>query len=262
METYYTKMYYTKNQRQEFKDFMVDTDYSEELLKAHEDKLEDLKFRYEESEELYTHVAEWLQLWAEFIEFEEKSKDPNRFKQRGFNSLDEEKKRKHFHQNFPKLEKELTARTAEYEDRNGGEQFEIYGSHWKTYIQDLKNDYEQFKKNEKKEKAILRDKNTTMKVTTPSILKTTNRILKRKNEPQTPIQAAVRSSKFQRLDEKTITNSPMKKVLSTRKSRTPLKKRLRRSKVSNLTRAEGRQSSMAYALFFLIITLLNENFLI
>lgn len=59
------------------------TEYTEQLLTQHEEKLEDLKFRYTECEGLYEKTAKWMQLWSEFVQFEEKTKDPLRFKQRG-----------------------------------------------------------------------------------------------------------------------------------------------------------------------------------
>ena len=72
------------------------TDFNEDLLKQHEEKLDDLKFRFEENEELFEKMARWMHVWGDFLAFEETTKDPNRFKARGYSMLEEEKRRKVF----------------------------------------------------------------------------------------------------------------------------------------------------------------------
>jgi hypothetical protein len=152
---YNAKMY--MNVDEGFGEHMRDTDYTETLLKLHEDHLEDLKFRYHESQTLFEALAKWMNLWEMFIAFEERTKDPNRFKTRGYNSLEEEKMRKQFTQQFPRLEDELARNAAEFESRNGGEAFMVHGVLWSDYLKTLRSDYEAFKANEKKEKQIIRD---------------------------------------------------------------------------------------------------------
>lgn len=59
------------------------TDYTEDLLMRHEQKKEELEFEFQESQVLFEKTAKWIKLWGDFIQFEEKTKDPARFKVRG-----------------------------------------------------------------------------------------------------------------------------------------------------------------------------------
>jgi hypothetical protein len=71
--------------------------------------------------------------------------------------LDEEKQRKNFEKNLPKLEEELSNLASEYSKMNGGKMYTIRGSHFADYIQHVKNEFEESKKKEKLEKQIIRD---------------------------------------------------------------------------------------------------------
>ena len=44
------------------------TNYNEELLTQHEQKLEDLKFKYDEGIALYEKTSKWMDLWNEYVE--------------------------------------------------------------------------------------------------------------------------------------------------------------------------------------------------
>lgn len=83
--------------------------------------------------------------------------DPQRFKQRGYNSLKEEQQRKVFQNQLPKLENELNALTADYREMNGGHEFTVYGLSFADYVHTRRVDYEESKESERKEKQILRD---------------------------------------------------------------------------------------------------------
>ena len=131
--------------------------YDEDLLKQHEEKLEDLQFRHTESEGLYEKMAKWIELWNQFIEFEEKTKDPLRLKQRGYNMLEEERQRKAFNSALPKLEDELVGLAKEYERNTGGQVFMIYDDPFAEFIYKKKLDHEDNKQNQRKEKQIMRD---------------------------------------------------------------------------------------------------------
>lgn len=73
---------------------------NEELLEAHEEKLEQLRFVYAESADLFDRVSEWSKVWKDYCDFEKKTQDPQRFKERGYSMLEEERQRKTFKVNF------------------------------------------------------------------------------------------------------------------------------------------------------------------
>jgi hypothetical protein len=264
ISVYFDKLYCSDSEIANFDEFFKRKDFTEDLLKIHEDKLEDLKFKYDESQSLYEKTAKWLDFWQQFILFEEKTKDPNRFKVRGYNGLEEEKARKQFQSQFPKLEDELKKHAEEYRKTNGGELFTVYGYQWNVYLDILRKDYEQHKQNEKNEKkattatkttACSTFKNTILvnkhlsKLATPSFQKSS---IKRKNNEcitsalgqQTP--SLIRNSKLQRtesINENTMTSTIIsvtpkanRFLLNSknvkRKSRTPLKNRLRQTRVA------------------------------
>lgn len=72
--------------------------------------------------------------------------------------LEEEKQRKVFNTQLPKLEEELTALTREYREMNGGGvEFTIYGLSFADFVHTKRVDYEESKELERKEKQIMRD---------------------------------------------------------------------------------------------------------
>jgi protein regulator of cytokinesis 1 len=132
------------------------SDFNEDLLTEHEKKLEDLKFCYEESQSLYEKVTKWMELWEEYMQFEEKTKDPQRFKQRGYNMLEEERQRKVFKVQLPKLEDEIVQLAQEYTE-NCEKEFTVYGMNFMDFMNHKKQLYEESKLMERKEKQIMRD---------------------------------------------------------------------------------------------------------
>ena len=137
--------------------FLKSTDFTEALLTEHEEALEDLKFRYTESQALYEKTAKWIELWNEFIAFEEKTKDPQRFKIRGYNMLEEEKSRKAFQTQLPKLEDEIQKLASDYESMNGGQEYTVFGLSMTEFMHRKKLDYEESKMNERKEKQMIKE---------------------------------------------------------------------------------------------------------
>lgn len=254
-----------------FGEHMRDVDYTEALLKMHEDHLEELRFKYDESDVLFEALAKWMNLWENFVAFEERTKDPNRFKTRGYNSLDEEKMRKQFTQQFPRLEDELVRYAADYEARNGGDRFMVHGLLWSDYLKTLRSDYEAFKANEKKEKQIIRDNakqpgkfNMAKAAIAGGVSKLTTSSVKRKNDCTvmnahgTP--SFLRSSKLQRteLGDNTCSTvvtgnlTPAMKLLRrsknfSRKSKTPLKNRLRNTRLNTAAAVSSNVSTMSKA---------------
>jgi len=158
-------------------DMLRSTNFNEDLLQLHEQKLEDLKFKYEENESLYEKCGRWIDMWAEFVAFEEKTKDPLRLKQRGYNMLVEEKERKTFNIALPKLEEDIKALAIEYQRMNEGQLFKIFNDSYDDFIYKKRLDHDESKKNQRIEKQIMRtivNKNETRygsKPATPLTLK-------------------------------------------------------------------------------------------
>jgi protein regulator of cytokinesis 1 len=73
---------------------MLLDDYSEELLRLHEEEAERLRAEIESKVTLLPKVRDWHSLVADEAELERSASDPNRFSRRGGALLREEKLRK------------------------------------------------------------------------------------------------------------------------------------------------------------------------
>ncbi len=153
----FEKLFCPKAEEDEFAECLGSLDSKSEVLKLQGEKLQGLKLSYCKSQVLCTKLKNWFEVWAKFVEFEDRSMDPSRFRQRCYNALDEEKSRKLFQQQLLKLENEIRYLVDEYELENEGLKFFVHGSHWETYIQDLKNGYKRSKTKTKN----LKPKSTT-----------------------------------------------------------------------------------------------------
>lgn len=71
--------------------------------------------------------------------------------------LEEEKQRKTFNNQLPKLEEELHQLTSEYREMNGGAEFTVFGFSFADFVHTKRVDYEESKELERKEKQIMRD---------------------------------------------------------------------------------------------------------
>ncbi len=236
-------------------DLLSLTDYTEELLTRHEQKKEELEFVYEESHTLYEKAAKWIELWTSFIEFEEKTKDPARFKVRGYNMLAEEKQRKAFNSQLPKLEEDLNVHAREFAETGDQKEFTIYGLFFSEYIQRKKQDHEESKMNERKEKQIMRDnlkRNESRfgsKPITPLAIRNKRKLLGAHHESTISTPGRVKNPKLLKTDETPGTSvlgmsrmgsakpgtarsvmQPKLSVAAKRKSKTPAKNRFRKSR--------------------------------
>ena len=99
----YTEKTFIGSKELQTLDMLRSTNFNEDLLELHEKLLEDYIFKYEENATLYEKCTRWIDMWAKFVAFEEKTKDPLRFNQRGYSLLTEEKDRNTFNTEFPKL---------------------------------------------------------------------------------------------------------------------------------------------------------------
>ena len=131
----------------------INKSYSKsDLLKIYEEKIEELRFEYFESEILYENVANWIKLTRDFSVFSEQTKDPNRFKTRGFNGAEEEKSRREFKFQFKKLEEEIKKNCDDYSARNSGKIFLIKGYEYSLFFDKSR---ETQKKTAKKENDVI-----------------------------------------------------------------------------------------------------------
>jgi protein regulator of cytokinesis 1 len=144
---YMDKMFLTGDDH--LQQLMCSDVFNEELLAQHEKQMEELRFLYEENVDLYDKTRRWCEVWEEYVTFEEKTKDPQRFKQRGYNMLEEEKQRKVFKVQLPKLEEDIVTYANEYADAHGGEVFHVYGMSYTNFIEHKKTVYEESKLNER-----------------------------------------------------------------------------------------------------------------
>lgn len=94
------------NEKGEFGGF-IDDEYTEELLKEHEDEAARLRARVEVMGPLLHRVKEWLLLKANEEELEANATDPNRFKKRGKAMLEEAKMRTRVEKLKPKVGAEV-----------------------------------------------------------------------------------------------------------------------------------------------------------
>ncbi|TXT15770.1 hypothetical protein VHUM_00273 [Vanrija humicola] len=97
----------------------IDDEYTEELLKEHEDEAARLRARVEVMGPLLHRVKEWLVLKANEEELEANANDPNRFKKRGKAMLEEAKMRTRVEKLKPKIEAELLKAVPQWEAEHG-----------------------------------------------------------------------------------------------------------------------------------------------
>jgi len=177
------------------------SNFNEDLLQEHESKLEDMKFKFEENEALYDKCGKWIEMWSQYVAFEEMTKNPERLKQRGYNMLIEEKQRKTFNTALPKLEEDIQRLAAVYKEMNGGQLFKVFNDLYEEFIYKTKLDHEESKKNQRVEKQILRatvNKNETRygsKPITPLALRN-----KRKQQATMLLTPGSSRSQMQRTD--------------------------------------------------------------
>lgn len=129
----------------------VATEMSDKILDAHETEVEKWKKYYVKVEHILTKIKMRQKLWEMMIVFENKANDPNRFKNRKGNLLQEEKQRKKLQKDLPALEKVIFE---EIESLNTQDGFVFLhnGEDFKTYVTDQWTERIQQKNNEKLER--------------------------------------------------------------------------------------------------------------
>lgn len=139
--------YFSEEQKNAFPQ-IEDLNFTEPLLDQHEEEVTRLRKFYQSHIKLFLLVENWTELWEQFMEFEKRANDPNRFSKRGGGLLQEEKERKKFSTRLPKVEKELEEEISNWEKDNDSE-FLLDGMKYMDYIKQVQQKYELEKQQEK-----------------------------------------------------------------------------------------------------------------
>ena len=97
---------------------LIQDDYTEELLEAHEEEAERLRAEIESKATMLPKVRDWHALKADEEELERNQNNPNRFSARGGAMLREEKLRKRVGILLPKVEADLLHCLPTWEEAN------------------------------------------------------------------------------------------------------------------------------------------------
>ena len=143
------RLFYSEAEIKNFDEFFLNVKENFELVKINEEKLNSMRKEFEENQNLFETIFKWNDLWVQYSEFMEYTKNPCRFKCRGYNGAEEEKMRKRFKTQFLKLEEEIAIYCENYTQKNFGRVLLIKGVEWFVY-------FERFK-NEKKKPSIKRN---------------------------------------------------------------------------------------------------------
>ncbi|XP_069782605.1 protein regulator of cytokinesis 1 isoform X2 [Narcine bancroftii] len=146
LHAYWDKCLYSQKQRELY--FILNENFTEELLQLHEEELLKITCYYEKYQELFDNIAKWEHCSKLFLEFEKKASDPNRYANRGGTLLREEKERNQLQKKLPKLEEELKLNIEKWEGDHGCP-FMVNGQKFLTCIA---NQWEQHKFKKEQEK--------------------------------------------------------------------------------------------------------------
>jgi len=138
------------------------TDVDDQILEIHENELERLQKFYCENESIFVKCNKWKEFIHRLNELEIKSKDPNRFNNRGGALLQEEKERKQLVKGIPKLENELKQLAKDWSTRNDDQIFTIYGKPIEVYFTEYYESLQIQKENEKEKKKIIKKQELEM----------------------------------------------------------------------------------------------------
>lgn len=154
LHTYWDKCLYSQKQRES--DFLRSENFTEELLRVHDEELLKITLYYEKYQELFDNFEKWERWWKLFLEFEKKASDPNRYANRGGTLLKEEKERTQLQKKLPKLEEELKLNILKWETEQGSH-FMINGQKPMIYIATQWEQHRFKKEQEKQERCIKKD---------------------------------------------------------------------------------------------------------
>ncbi|XP_048477451.1 protein regulator of cytokinesis 1-like isoform X3 [Rhincodon typus] len=161
LNTYWDKCYYSQKQREEFA-FLSNENFTEELLKVHDEELVKITLYYQKHHELFANIEKWECWWKTFLELEKKASDPNRYVNRGGTLLKEERERCQLQKKIPKLEEEMKLYIEKWETEQGCS-FLVNGQKFATYIANQWEEHRLKKEKEKQERCIKKEDGTGYK---------------------------------------------------------------------------------------------------
>ncbi|KAK0088110.1 hypothetical protein PV326_004941 [Microctonus aethiopoides] len=123
---------FSKIQRDAFRPMRYET-CTEDILTLHELELARVQKFYYENSAIYDLLNKREEMWDQMKELQRRAEDPDRFHNRGGQLLAEEKMRKYFNKNLPKIEIELQNLIMDYETKHGVP-FTINGLTLEEYI--------------------------------------------------------------------------------------------------------------------------------
>jgi len=155
----YEKCFYGREQMESFLP-LYSNEFTEDLLEEHEKELEEINVYYKHNEQLFTNLAHWHEIWAEYREFQKQASDPDRFKRRGYSAVQEEKQRKHLEFTLKKVQDTVLQLSKDYE-QEFGHQFLVEGVPVQDFFNHEKENYSQEKELEKARKQLARGQTPT-----------------------------------------------------------------------------------------------------
>ena len=125
-----------------------DDEINQTLLDTYDNEVAKWRKYYKDTEHIIQKIEKRQELWNQMILFENKAADPNRFKNRGGNLLQEERQRKLLQKMLPELEEKILVDIITYEEETG-KQFLYFGEKFEDYMKKQWEERQNQKENEK-----------------------------------------------------------------------------------------------------------------
>ncbi|XP_071550487.1 protein regulator of cytokinesis 1-like isoform X2 [Panulirus ornatus] len=171
LTVWWDKCYVDKSERDRVK-AICSGEANEEVLVVCEREVQKWKKYYKENSELFGLVSNFLSLFDQVLELEERAKDPSRlFNTRGGALLQEEKAKKKLKNEIPRVQEHLMSRALAWEKQEG-RPFMVHGLQIAQYIEELWDSRDMKKeaeKNKRQQAKAAVDVNRGMNAATPQI---------------------------------------------------------------------------------------------
>lgn len=145
-----------------------DDEINQSLLDTYDNEVAKWRKYYKDTEHIIQKIEKRRELWDQMILFENKATDPNRFKNRGGNLLQEERQRKLLQKMLPELEEKILVDILNYE-KEAEKQFLYFGEKFEDY---MKRQWEE-RLNQKENEKLTRQKIRSNKIVNERTLGTT-----------------------------------------------------------------------------------------
>ncbi|RUS81031.1 hypothetical protein EGW08_011197 [Elysia chlorotica] len=195
LNSWWSKCYFSKEQRDEFRGF-YEEDCTEELLSRHEEELEKMRKYYSSARDLFERLSHRDELFQKMIVMEAKAHNVNRYKNRGGKLLQEEKTRKKVLKEIPKVEEEIAEAVLKWESSTGKE-FRLNGLRYPDFIENEWTHFHEHKEQQKQSRLQARAKQTHDEMLYGSKASISMTPSKRKLQPViTPIRTPLKARKM------------------------------------------------------------------